>query len=129
MTHTCNCKEMSCPKDCTKNHTHKGFFCEVCNPVHTDQFEGKIIETSERITIDYATLSGRETEHRAEFRNRVTEHLTSLVHHIREETEREMMGKVKEFRHEHRDKHVSTEFDIAFDEFLSNLESDTTPKQ
>lgn len=29
---TCNCKEISCQKDCTRNHTHKGFFCEICEP-------------------------------------------------------------------------------------------------
>ena len=28
----CNCKEMSCYKDCTSRHTHKGFFCEKCEP-------------------------------------------------------------------------------------------------
>ena len=28
----CNCKETSCIKDCTKNHTHKGFFCNKCEP-------------------------------------------------------------------------------------------------
>lgn len=28
----CNCKKMSCIKDCSKNHTHKGFFCQICEP-------------------------------------------------------------------------------------------------
>lgn len=29
---TCDCAETSCPKGCTKHHTHKTFFCETCNP-------------------------------------------------------------------------------------------------
>jgi len=28
----CNCKEMSCKVGCERKHTHKGFFCEKCNP-------------------------------------------------------------------------------------------------
>lgn len=28
----CNCKEMTCQKDCGINHTHKGFSCEKCVP-------------------------------------------------------------------------------------------------
>jgi hypothetical protein len=28
----CDCKEMSCKEGCTRNHTHKGFFCEKCEP-------------------------------------------------------------------------------------------------
>lgn len=28
----CECEEMSCKKGCTKNHTHKGFWCEKCHP-------------------------------------------------------------------------------------------------
>lgn len=44
---------------------------------HLDEI---IIATAERIVIDYANLSGRESAHRAEFRNRVVEHLrTSLI--------------------------------------------------
>lgn len=31
-TEQCDCKETSCPKGCTTKHTHKTFFCEVCNP-------------------------------------------------------------------------------------------------
>ena len=32
MNKKCNCKEMSCDKDCVRSHTHKGFFCETCRP-------------------------------------------------------------------------------------------------
>ena len=35
----------------------------------------EIVETAERIVIDYANLSGRESEHRAEFREKVISHL------------------------------------------------------
>lgn len=40
--------------------------------------ESKIIEIAERIVIDYANLSGRETANRAEFRKRVITHLRKL---------------------------------------------------
>lgn len=28
----CNCEEMTCKDGCTKNHTHKQFWCEKCQP-------------------------------------------------------------------------------------------------
>jgi hypothetical protein len=28
----CNCAEKTCKKGCTRNHTHKGFSCEKCEP-------------------------------------------------------------------------------------------------
>lgn len=34
-TPTCDCKAMSCKEGCIRNHTHKGFFCEQCEPVGT----------------------------------------------------------------------------------------------
>jgi len=37
-----------------------------------------IITTAERITIDYANLSGRESANRSKFRNRTIEHLLKL---------------------------------------------------
>lgn len=39
----------------------------------------KVVETSERIVIDYANLSGRESANRGEFRKCVTEHLQSFL--------------------------------------------------
>ena len=33
----CNCKEMTCAKSCRLKHTHKGFFCEICRPVESDE--------------------------------------------------------------------------------------------
>jgi len=39
--------------------------------------EGILLETVERIVIDYANLSGRESANRAEFREEVTKHLKS----------------------------------------------------
>ena len=41
--------------------------------------EDRISETAERIVIDYANLSGRDIEHRAEFRERVIKHLKNLL--------------------------------------------------
>ncbi len=37
----CNCKEMSCQKDCNSRHTHKGFFCEKCHPERYEIKEDK----------------------------------------------------------------------------------------
>jgi len=37
-----------------------------------------------------------------------------------------MRGEIKEFRHEYRNLNVSSEFDIAFDNFLSSLDTLTT---
>ena|SRR3990167_1015304 len=28
----CDCKKMTCSENCTRTHTHKGFFCEKCEP-------------------------------------------------------------------------------------------------
>ena len=28
----CNCREMTCKPNCPKDHTHKGFSCELCEP-------------------------------------------------------------------------------------------------
>ena len=41
--------------------------------------EGSVIETAERIVIDYANFSGRESAHRAEFREAVIKNLRSLL--------------------------------------------------
>ncbi len=41
---------------------------------------GKVTETTERIVIDYANLSGRETANRAEFRKLVDGHIRTLLH-------------------------------------------------
>lgn len=44
--------------------------------------EAIITEVAERITIDYANLSGRETANRAEFRERVRKHLEKFFDDI-----------------------------------------------
>ncbi len=44
----CNCAEMSCKKDCVQNHTHKGFFCEKCEPLASRKmFPNKLIKTEQ----------------------------------------------------------------------------------
>lgn len=54
-------------------------------------FDKQIVETTERIVIDYANLSGRESANRAEFRQSVEKHIRScqseLLSHIRKEVE------------------------------------------
>ena len=47
---------------------------------------------------------------------------TSIAQAIAEERER-VLGEIKEFRHKHRNLNVSSEFDIAFDNFLSSLDT------
>ena len=37
----CDCKDESCKEDCKRNHTHKRFFCEKCEPVYPDVPEEK----------------------------------------------------------------------------------------
>lgn len=60
-------------------------------PETLQQFkEEKIIEYAERISIDYANLSGRESAHRAEFRDRVIEHLSSYTADLLAVVEREI---------------------------------------
>ena len=46
---------------------------------------------------------------------------TSIQEALEEEMER-VRGEIKEFRHKHRNLNVSSEFDIAFDNFLSSLD-------
>lgn len=41
--------------------------------------ENHLIETAELIVIDYANFSGRESAHRAEFREKVIKHISSLL--------------------------------------------------
>lgn len=36
----CDCKEKSCPSDCARKHTHKGFFCPKCQPEEVKHEEG-----------------------------------------------------------------------------------------
>lgn len=49
------------------------------NQFKTNLRESKIVETAERIVIDYANCSGREDTNRAAFRGMVTGHLNLLV--------------------------------------------------
>ena len=36
----CDCEEMSCKEDCSRNHTHKGFWCERCHPERYEKTYG-----------------------------------------------------------------------------------------
>ena len=44
-----------------------------------EEINSKIIEFAEKIVIDYANLSGRDTTNRAEFTKRVIDHLADFV--------------------------------------------------
>jgi|6_EtaG_2_1085325.scaffolds.fasta_scaffold96805_3 hypothetical protein len=39
----CDCKEMSCSKNCRNKHTHKGFFCNFCGPEAVKKIENKTV--------------------------------------------------------------------------------------
>ena len=67
-----------------KEHKHDYFYnedgqaeCLTCGFLETPK--DKCSETVERIVIDYANLSGRESANRAEFRKRTQEHISSLL--------------------------------------------------
>lgn len=49
----CNCKEMSCQKGCARNHTHKGFFCEICEPEACKKMRepAKVIPPEEKLSM------------------------------------------------------------------------------
>ena len=49
------------------------------------ELEGILIETAERIVIDYANFSGRESDNRGYFREKVINHLESLLQKQQEE--------------------------------------------
>ena len=48
--------------------------------------------------------------------------LISLLHQVIAEERERVRGEIKEFRHKYRNLNVSSEFDIAFDNFLSSLQ-------
>ena len=50
------------------------------------------------------------------------ETVLSFIHTQRQEARKEVIDEIKEFRHANRDKTVSSEFDIAFDDFLIEIE-------
>ena len=61
-------------------------------PMNTDKIkeEKKEIEIVERIVIDFANLSGRESKNRAEFRKRVLNHILSYRSIVLEEVKKEI---------------------------------------
>jgi len=54
MKQDCDCKEFSCKEDCTRKHTHKGFFCNVCQPQPTtDEWNDELKDTFTATEIKY----------------------------------------------------------------------------
>lgn len=51
------------------------------------EVEGKIVEITERIVMDYANLSGRESANRAEFRKLTEKNIRILISHLSDNTE------------------------------------------
>ena len=54
--------------------------------------------------------------------------INKLIHQALAEERERMRGEIKEFRHEYRNLNVSSEFDIAFDNFLSSLDINNLKK-
>lgn len=42
----CNCVEMTCLSNCDRNHTHKTFWCEKCNPGEQNEKCNHLIESN-----------------------------------------------------------------------------------
>lgn len=58
----CACKEMTCRTGCTRNHTHKTFFCDKCEPEACKHVYYKSIPTppvSEWEKKDYEKVGGK----------------------------------------------------------------------
>lgn len=54
-------------------------YCHVVSPTVTEEWRAKMMETAERIVIDYADCSGRQTANRSAFRGMVIGHLLPLL--------------------------------------------------
>lgn len=59
----CNCEEMTCKKGCTRNHTHKGFSCDICKPKDIYQRASEMFDEldfskfeTEKDTVKYTML-------------------------------------------------------------------------
>lgn len=59
------------------------------------KIEGAIVGITERIVIEYANFSGRETAHRAEFRKRVEEILTPFIENLLEQERQRMSDEIE----------------------------------
>lgn len=81
-------EEKKCENGCDESHVCSKCVCKRCKTMNLETMEcdcpsstldGIVIETAERIVIDYANCSGRETENRSAFRGMVIGHLNSLL--------------------------------------------------
>lgn len=86
-TEKCACKETSCPEDCIRNHTHKGFSCHVCNPPHTENEWEKLMDEVESYCVTHGTKSIRERGNAL-----LTQSRTDCIREIREKVERIAVG-------------------------------------
>lgn len=52
----CNCKEISCLKECKRYHTHKVFSCELCTSNTVTDWEKELALNWEKIVTNEGTL-------------------------------------------------------------------------
>lgn len=74
-TDTCQCKEMTCKKGCDRNHTHKTFFCEKCEPEACKKMESQPPEKTLKHLVTGKTIGTYSEDCKCE--NPYCEHLTS----------------------------------------------------
>lgn len=62
------------------------------------KIEGAVVGITERIVIEYANFSGRETAHRSEFRKRVEEILTPFIENLLEQERQRICEAVEKMK-------------------------------
>lgn len=70
----CDCEKKSCTKDCTEKHTHKGFFCETCNP--PDEIR---VDSTVKPTVKSPTEPKENNEARAELLQSLKEKVEGMA--------------------------------------------------
>ena len=89
-----------------------------------EELNKKIIEIAERIVIDYANLSGRESANRAEFRKRVIDHLADFVDYLTPQPQKELPESVKKLAESMEFKEVWSEKDGVKRDFVELKDED-----
>lgn len=92
------------------------------------RIEAKFVEVTERIVIDYANLSGRESANRGEFRKETLEHLRPFFFSTLADTLKELQIEANEMRREKCDELHTTQpeimqhnEDIVYNQALSDI--------
>jgi len=105
------------PETVSKDYTDKRLE-QVKQIIYGNAKKGAVTDDLNQI-IGFRTGEGLEFENLAKG---LAEYIEYVIHQDLEEERERMRGEIKEFRHKHRNLNVSSEFDIAFDNFLSSLD-------